>query len=352
MSIPVQSLKQSATLSSGTLETLEISFTFQNPTYIKIFINEIQISGFTILNNTITFSPALTAPSNILVYYDVPFNDIGDFVNSEQWISGNVNTRFNLLALQIQKLYEKIGIVFPDNEKSTTQNAQLPNDRANKLIYYNNIKDLDLLSIEEITTSISGEINEAVENAEGSAASASSSANAAGLSENAAIAAANVAIENSYLAQDWAEKSTDVTPGHPSAKTWAETASEISIPNGSIGSNKINYDCNFTTLEYVNNALGNVEFCDFEILYGGTYQLFVSFLYQTGSNGRILQFEEGNTTIQIINNITVDNNGDGWQSAQMMSGYINAGEHIKLTLSGVNSIPANVQWRLAIVRVS
>jgi hypothetical protein len=45
---------------------------------------------------------------------------------------------------------------------------------------------------------------------------------------------------NALLAKDWANKSTDVETGQPSAKTWAQVASAVAIPDGSIHPVKLN----------------------------------------------------------------------------------------------------------------
>lgn len=384
MSIPVQRVKQAATLSSGTLTTLAIAFTFQNSAYIKIFVNETQISAFSIIGSNITFSPALTAPADIVVYYDVPFSDTGDFSTSEQWSSANVNERFNLLALQIQKLYEKIGIVFPDNEETTVQTAELPNDRANKIFTYDADKNILMVTPDDLTGGIIAEVQGYAEDAENSAtsatsaatnaiASATSSANnaiaSAGSATNAATSAtsaatsatnastsassatssATSATNSATLAQDWAEKATDVTPGHPSAKTWANTASAIAIPIGSITSDKLNYDAN--DLYVQNNKTGTAPDTleSYTLPYSGFYSIDIEFRYNSGV---------GPIDIDIL----YDSTPDPFPLAQNISPstdiirshnspfiLLGNGDVIDINITGTGAF--NIDYRLAIVRV-
>lgn len=225
MAIPNQSLKQEVHLSTGVLKTLSINFIFLNSAYIKVYVNSVELSSFNIVENIITFSPPITSPAKILVYYDVPLSDLNDFNTSNQWSSTLINNRLNNLELQIQKLNEKIGIVFPDNESKTNSQSILPNDRANKILKYNQDKDLVLVDSDILVNGIISEITALKNQCEEFVTYAADWASAANTS--------------AIIAQQWAESDLAITPGHYSAKKWAETAEATAIPDGSITTNKI-----------------------------------------------------------------------------------------------------------------
>jgi hypothetical protein len=135
---------------------------------------------YTINNKTVTFTPALTATTKISIILTVAYGKDIDFIEPEEWNADTVNTIFAKLALQIMELRDK-AILVTDSSSIVT-------------------------------------VQELIQNVNTAAESASASA---------------------LKASQWADSPTDVEPNRPSAKTWALSASLLTIPDNSITDTKM-----------------------------------------------------------------------------------------------------------------
>lgn len=189
MTISANSTRTVVTLPAGTTSTT-FTFDYLNASNIKVAFNNIpKILGadYTISNKTITFTVPLVAETLVSIISGELYGRSYDFLNPEQFSARSVNYQLDSLALQLIQIRDK-ALLVGEYDKS--------------------IELSELIRL----------INDAVVSTKTSADKAKS---------------------YELLAQDWAEKDTDVTDGHKSAKTWAEAASQIVIPDGSITGNKL-----------------------------------------------------------------------------------------------------------------
>lgn len=194
MTISAASTRTVVTLPSGTTSTT-FTFDYLDAAHINVYYDGVlktRNTDYTITSpsKTVFFTPALVPTETIVSIISVePDGNPFDYTNPEEWNAENVNYQQDRLALQITQLRDESILVGPFS----------PSIDLNTLL-----EDLD----------------EAVFDA-------SESAIAAGVS-------ATDAANSATLAEAWAESPTDITPGHMSAKTWAEAAAAIAIPDGSI----------------------------------------------------------------------------------------------------------------------
>jgi hypothetical protein len=235
MAISNQSTRYVVTLGIGATSTT-FAFDYLLIANIKVYFDGVLKAygtHYTIVNKTVTFVTPLVAITKVSVISSQPYGSIFDFTTPEEWVASTINNMKNELALQIEQVRDQ-SVLVGDSDSSSSA--------------------IELLNDAILASSSS---------ATASANSASASATSATLAQNWAISTSIVqALDysskqwatklvttvdgvnfsskyNANLAQDWANKATDVLPGFPSAKTWAQTASATAIPAGSITNVKL-----------------------------------------------------------------------------------------------------------------
>lgn len=273
MTVPVQNTIEITNLPQGqTLNTLNFNITYVDKITINVSVNgtELLPTQFNVVGQVITFTPPITGivgGSRIVVYLQMEFKREADLLQNSPIFANDLNKQLDRLTLMSQQLNSGINrnVRFPNSDAETIS-SELPiaSSRANKALVFK----------------ADGAVGISVDNYIDQAAAAATSAALASVSATSSQNSANNSMIYSNLAKDWADKTTDVTPGNPSAKTWAQTASVLTIPNYSLQNNKFyrnqlncvfgNNVLNDTASGAGNTILGNSTANSFTTAYSNT----------------------------------------------------------------------------------
>jgi hypothetical protein len=285
MTIPVQTPVEVTTLPAGqTLTTLNFTFRYIDASTVDVSVNDVELleSAYSVTNQVITFTPPLvgvTGGSKITVYLSMQFSRTNDLIQSSPIYAADLNKQLDRLTLMLQQSeYGTSKSIIFDPSDAETLNTKLPVAalRANRALVFKADGSVDVstdLYVNQVAL-----CQEQVTLATTQATNSANSATASHASE--------------LLARDWANKATDVETGFPSAKTWAQTASAIAIPNGSITANKMNTTETFTFND-VTTARGQAA-CANDFSTGGVVNAFLLPTSKRMTWGRII-FTTGQT---------------------------------------------------------
>lgn len=257
MTVPSQTPVEVTLLPAGqTKTTLAFIFTYVDSNTISININDVDLisTAYNVVGQNITFTPpivGISGGSTIKVYLDMKYSRDTDLLQASPIFASDLNAQLDRLTLMVQQSEYGVskGISVPPQD-SDNLNTVLPAAplRANRALVFNPNGSVNVS--EDLYTNQVGlcqqQVALAATQVSLATAQASSSLGSAALSKAWAMQL-NTPVDVYYSARyyslhsrDWAESPTDVQPGRPSAKTWAETASAIAIPNGSIQPVKLN----------------------------------------------------------------------------------------------------------------
>ena len=204
--IPVQSTVERTYVPQGTtVTTLNFNFKYTDKEYIKIAVDGVlkASTSYNIVAQVITFTPAViggASGSDIVVYVDMPVERANDLIQGSPIYAADLNTQLDRLTLMMQQggADKGRGVTFP-NSDAPTINAVLPKaiDRANRALVFG---------------------------------------------FDGAVGVGSVPYEQ-YLSQA-KQYSLD-------AKSWADAASQLAVPAGSIGATKMSPTDIFTFQEVV-----------------------------------------------------------------------------------------------------
>lgn len=280
MIITDQITRYVVTLGAGATQTT-FPFDYLDVSTIYVYYNgmlKTLNADYTINNKTITFTPALTITTKISIILTVPYGKDIEFIEPEEWNANTVNTIFAKLALQIMEIRDKAILVgdsspiltvdqlISEVETASTSAAASAASAANSATNARNSETSAAASAAAAANSATtagqqstiallaantaimraGEAQQFAIQSSSSATSSSSSATTATNASQSATASATSATNSAtsataseLKASQWADSTTDVEPNRKSAKTWAQAASAIAIPDHSIGSIKM-----------------------------------------------------------------------------------------------------------------
>lgn len=258
MAVPSQTPVEVTLLPEGqTKTTLTFVFTYVDINTISVNINDVDLisTAYNVVGQNITFTPpivGITGGSTIKVYLDMKYSRDNDLLQASPIFASDLNKQLDRLTLMVQQSEYGVtkGVSFPpqdsDNLKTQLPVASLRSNRA--LVFdangsVNVSEDLytnQVALCEQQVSLAAAQVSLATVQAVNSSNSSAFSMAWASQLSSPVVGSDYSAKYNALLAKDWANKDTDVETGQPSAKTWAQTASVIAIPNGSIQPIKLN----------------------------------------------------------------------------------------------------------------
>ena len=258
MAVPSQTPVEVTLLPSGqTKITLAFVFTYVDINTISVSVNDVDLisTAYTVNGQNITFTPPLvgvTGGSIIKVYLDMRYSRDTDLLQSSPIFASDLNKQLDRLTLMVQQAEYGVnkGINFPPQDSDNLK-TQLPvaSLRGNRALVFDTDGSVNVsgdLYTNQVTlcehqvSLATAQVSLATAQAVNSSSSAAFSMAWASQLSSPVVGTDYSAKYNALLAKDWANKDTDVEVGQPSAKTWAQTASAIAIPNGSIQPVKLN----------------------------------------------------------------------------------------------------------------
>lgn len=250
MAVPVQTPIEVTTLPQGqTLTTLNFTFKYVDTSTVDVSVNNVELleTQYNVVGQVVTFTPpivGITGGSKVIVYLNMVYSRTNDLIQSSPIYVSDLNKQLDRITLMLQQSEFGVGksIIFaPTDTEGLNTTLPVASLRANRALVFNTDGSVGVggdLYTNQVAL-CQAQVTLAT-------AQATNSANSATVSQAWAtqlltpVSGSDYSAKyNANISQAWAESSTDVIVGHPSAKTWATIASVIAIPNGSITTNKL-----------------------------------------------------------------------------------------------------------------